>query len=905
MGVMVMSTLDGGVAFGSFLQNYGVLEDGTCLTLEPDCNMTKGCQTACSFFTGPFVDNDKTNVTWHFGNKVKLKASSYYTDITWSVPVPDSIVPGPVYFVYVLLVRDRNFYPGTEPQPWVLLGERVATKLSVDTDKVPYYPEFLLFAISENGIAAQTNFSAIESDIFGPAIGIPESDLLRELPPGVFIADPGPMNITVDTHIVNQTVAATLKWRHPDAPNLECSESNQDQCFYNIDWFMMNCNGYIGVPDCNRPPDHFAETQHFKFEHEPSFDLPELLFNSEYRILIETRDKKNNLFMSDLRFKTPKCMDTGKNFKKCHDPVESTTENPDQTDFSGTTESIREVHALSIESQPMTYNAKLQRLELNMTWSTPLNQSALNFYQVRWEMQTGSPDNRILTEVGLEKTNKSHMVLTLEKDSSYYIVVEAHFNSSKTNGLIFQSESIEVNTTNWSSNSTAAFIAQPITQHKKAHFTTVSGIIIGVTVVISLIILALIILFIYKKRKNFKDIIIPRTTVSKSNSYKSNMGGKSDYSNQLLVVSDEWELDPKLIKFSTPLGQGAFGKVVTGYYSDSKVAIKLIKEGAPMSYKEDLVAEINLMKRIGSHPNIVSMIGACTLFEPIALVMEFVPYGNLQSFLKRCRMEGDLCKRPDGPSEITYSMLLDTGGIENGIITPADMLSFARQVSMAMQYLADKRYVHRDLAARNVLLDCNKVVKVCDFGLSRDIYNDNEYKKLTNGKLPLKWMAIESLRDRVFTTQTDVWSFGILLWEIVTMGASPYPNIALADLYYVLINGYRMDKPSNCSDELYFIMRKCWEERPQERPCFTQLRLMVEELLTQDRDYLVLENIDAPLNTSENSSTPIDSSSHSGVSSGLAAAAQANRDSLRVNVCVHGKSTDRLLLRRSESDSSP
>ena len=86
------------------------------------------------------------------------------------------------------------------------------------------------------------------------------------------------------------------------------------------------------------------------------------------------------------------------------------------------------------------------------------------------------------------------------------------------------------------------------------------------------------------------------------------------------------------------------------------------------------------------------------------------------------------------------------------------------------QYLADKRYVHRDLAARNVLLDCNKVVKVCDFGLSRDIYNDNEYKKLTNGKLPLKWMAIESLRDRVFTTQTDVWSFGILLWEIVTMG---------------------------------------------------------------------------------------------------------------------------------------
>ncbi|KAH9492329.1 Fibroblast growth factor receptor 1 [Bulinus truncatus] len=257
---------------------------------------------------------------------------------------------------------------------------------------------------------------------------------------------------------------------------------------------------------------------------------------------------------------------------------------------------------------------------------------------------------------------------------------------------------------------------------------------------------------------------------------------------------------------------------------------------------------------------------------------------------------------------------------------------------MLDEYLSEKKYVHRDLAARNVLIHYNKVVKVCDFGLSRDIFNDNHYKKLTNGKLPLKWMAIESLRDRIFTTQSDVWSFGILLWEIVTMGASPYPNVALADLYFVLSTGYRMDKPSNCSDELYAIMRSCWEDESTDRPTFTQLRFMLEELLTEDRDYLVLEDIDVPITNSDNSSTPSPqslSADRTGEAEGGAVAgmrpypvmmmpgdpsqaspttpsqpikiakkAAPRRDHMRINVCIHQKSTDRLI-RPSESDSSP
>ncbi|KAK0046893.1 neurite outgrowth regulated kinase isoform X1, partial [Biomphalaria pfeifferi] len=564
---------------------------------------------------------------------------------------------------------------------------------------------------------------------------------------------------------------------------------------------------------------------------------------------------------------------------------------------------------------------------VNVTWQPVANQTELS-YNI-----TTFVENRNGMAVDMFVTSHPFVVLRLQQDTQYVVKVETKLVSGDEDHNII-TEMLQFNTSELPS------YQEPVAYRllNDDDITQMNGIIIGVTCFVIILVLSSLAAVLYKKRKSFKDIIVTKATVAKSNSYKSNVGGKSDYSNQLIVFSDEWELSPQKLKFSTLLGQGAFGKVVTGYYDDQKVAIKLVREGAPISYKEDLVAEIHLMKRIGNHPNIVCLIGACTLTEPIALVMEYVPYGNLQNFLKKCRLEGDLRKRPDGTSEMTYAMVQDCGEIENGVVTPADMLSFARQVSMAMEYLSEKKYVHRDLAARNVLIHYNKVVKVCDFGLSRDIFNDNHYKKLTNGKLPLKWMAIESLRDRIFTTQSDVWSFGILLWEIVTMGASPYPNVALADLYFVLSTGYRMDKPSNCSDELYAIMRSCWEDEPTDRPTFTQLRFMLEELLTEDRDYLVLEDIDVPISNSDNSSnpSPLSASAERAAMCSLELEGGAmsmpypimpvspvapssptashpvkipkkatpRRDHMRINVCVHQKSTDRLI-RPSESDSSP
>lgn len=132
------------------------------------------------------------------------------------------------------------------------------------------------------------------------------------------------------------------------------------------------------------------------------------------------------------------------------------------------------------------------------------------------------------------------------------------------------------------------------------------------------------------------------------------------------------------------------------------------------------------------------------------------------------------------------------------------------------------------------------VCKISDFGLTRDVYEDDNYLKRTKGRVPVKWMALESLSDHIYTSKSDVWSFGILLWELVTLGASPYPGIAVQNLFHLLKSGYRMEKPDNCSSQLYKIMRCCWNEEPAARPTFRILTTKLEAMLSDGVDYLDL-----------------------------------------------------------------
>ncbi|KAK3772749.1 hypothetical protein RRG08_013442 [Elysia crispata] len=737
---------------------------------------------------------------------------------------------------------------------------------------LPFVPQFSLMAVTESGVIAYTTFKteSLVRGSFDDPSG-PEFRKLRQSPePSWYLdlydshsafsdeepASSGSINASLTLFTVSSSEPdglgevlhtgrqhAVLKFKGPSWL------ASGVQQFYSVRWLFLDCQGvYDGVPQCNLPRDDHGATVNALVDEEATYTIKDLNFNSIYQLVVYL--KEDIRVYAKVVFKTSRCEkpDALKLFYCLDDiPKENRSKVPIKLAHQAGYEP--EILRLSVNISSMSLRPGTDVVLVNVTWAPVLNQSAASYNVTTYTEEEG-------THVALLTTPHPYIVLTLRQNTHYRVQVAADVAPSNEVPLdtVHIFDVLEFNTSEV--NLEMYRTPQPFRSKTSQEIERVNGIIIGVICFVVVVLLVLLTIFLYKKRNSFKGIIDTKATVAKSNSYKSNVGGKSDYSNQLVVFSDEWEIDPALLKFSTQLGQGAFGKVVTGYYQDQRVAIKLVREGAPVSYKEDLVAEINLMKRIGNHPNIVGLIGACTLNEPIALVMEYVPYGNLHNFLKKCRMEGDLRKRSDGPSEITYTVIQDSGSLECGVVTPADMLSFARQVAMAMEYMTEKKYVHRDLAARNVLIDHGKVVKVCDFGLSRDVFHDNHYKKLTNGKLPLKWMAIESLRDRIFTTQSDVWSFGIVLWEIVTMGASPYPNVALADLYYVLSSGYRMDKPSNCSQQLYDIMRSCWVEEPQDRPDFTQLRLMLEDLLTEDRDYLVLEDIDVPISHSDNSSSP-------------------------------------------------
>ncbi|GAB5567096.1 fibroblast growth factor receptor 4 isoform X1 [Prionailurus iriomotensis] len=294
-----------------------------------------------------------------------------------------------------------------------------------------------------------------------------------------------------------------------------------------------------------------------------------------------------------------------------------------------------------------------------------------------------------------------------------------------------------------------------------------------------------------------------------------------------LPLDPLWEFPRDRLVLGKPLGEGCFGQVVRAeaFGMDparpdqaSTVAVKMLKDNASDKDLADLVSEMEVMKLIGRHKNIINLLGVCTQEGPLYVIVECAAKGNLREFLRARRPPGpDLS--PDGPRSS-----------EGPLSFPA-LVSCAYQVARGMQYLESRKCIHRDLAARNVLVTEDNVMKIADFGLARGVHHIDYYKKTSNGRLPVKWMAPEALFDRVYTHQSDVWSFGILLWEIFTLGGSPYPGIPVEELFSLLREGHRMDRPPNCPPELYGLMRECWHAAPSQRPTFKQLVEALDKVL--------------------------------------------------------------------------
>ncbi|XP_036934621.1 receptor-type tyrosine-protein kinase FLT3 [Acanthopagrus latus] len=379
----------------------------------------------------------------------------------------------------------------------------------------------------------------------------------------------------------------------------------------------------------------------------------------------------------------------------------------------------------------------------------------------------------------------------------------------------------------------------------------------------------------------------------------------------------KWEFPRENLELGDELGSGAFGMVVqaTAYGINKpgisqQVAVKMLKEKHQTVEKEALMSELKMLTHIGHHANIVNLLGACTDSGPIYLIFQYCCYGDLLNYLKQNREHyhksvtdafnkdrfsslyhnlqprknsSELDKAVDnympmygsttrGQEDIALLTLnsSDMDGLEIyehiddqtedlKTLTFDDLLSFAFQVAKGMEFLSSKNCIHRDLAARNVLVTNGRLVKIGDFGLARDIDNDSNYVVRGNVRLPVKWMAPESTFQGIYTMKSDVWAYGILLWEIFSLGVTPYPGMKVDHTFYAMIErGFKMECPYYANESVYGMMCKCWALDPCDRPSFSKLVSYIGEQLTDREEKLYHNMLDQTSDIYQNAATIVD-----------------------------------------------
>ncbi|KAF6197741.1 hypothetical protein GE061_008707, partial [Apolygus lucorum] len=280
---------------------------------------------------------------------------------------------------------------------------------------------------------------------------------------------------------------------------------------------------------------------------------------------------------------------------------------------------------------------------------------------------------------------------------------------------------------------------------------------------------------------------------------------EGDYSTP---ATKDYELQRSQIELAEIIGEGQFGDVHRGTCTLGRnkiqVAVKTCKPGSDMAITEVFLEEAYVMQQF-DHKHIIRLIGVCTE-SPVCIVMELAKLGELRAYLH----------------DNKESLRLPT------------LLLYIYQLSTALSYLESKKYVHRDIAARNVLVASEDCVKLGDFGLSRWV-EDRSYYKASRGKLPIKWMSPESISFRRFTTASDVWMFGVCMWEILSLGVKPFQGVRNNEVIGKLDNGERLQLPPGCPPRLYSLMVHCWQYEPSKRPKATQLKDSLHEIMMEEK----------------------------------------------------------------------
>ncbi|XP_068733585.1 uncharacterized protein [Montipora capricornis] len=511
-------------------------------------------------------------------------------------------------------------------------------------------------------------------------------------------------------------------------------------------------------------------------------------------------------------------------------------------------QNIRKLNVPGDIPEPVNTQVEAKGDTVILSWAEPENNGATIIRYSIYTRIVGDEEWKKVKDLKVQDAFKLEYILALKKGKNYELMVTATnaFGESAMNEDNIQTVEVPNLAT-----------PRPLESQKGSctilHICYISFIVVLVIVIIVLSVV------IWKIRRRpcqrcgdllsmnpvslqVKDNVgLPRELNAKEAATYATPAAGGGYYMPLHPSGRSWEVSREDVHVIKVIGKGAFSQVaqatvknVRANQQEATVAVKMLKANAPPSDRKDLLSELELMKTLKPHPHVIKLIGCVTESDPLMVLIEYVPFGDLLGYLRKSRGLNDTYyKNPDVKPETN--------------LTSEQLMKFAWEVADGMCYLSSKKIVHRDLAARNVLVGEGERCKVTDFGMARNVEQDDIYTKKSRGRLPVKWTAYEALFYGVYTTQSDVWSYGVLLYEILTIGGSPYPDTHARLIADKIQQGYRMPKPRHVDSNLYEIMMKCWEEDPSDRPTFEKLRKTMKDMERNHKTYVNLSQYDTRL----------------------------------------------------------